>query len=139
MIQRGLRILTLRIWFIDRNTTLTHPDADTSKNATIEAGDLELTHSNSKRRFLHSRHHSHKSITKGRLDPAEYESVQNADATKEVNGRATNGHVANGAANERGESSEEETLRIERERDEQGYSEGERKKGILRKLHLHKV
>lgn len=27
----------------------------------------------------------------------------------------------------------------EKERDEQGYAEGERKKGVLRKLQLHKV
>lgn len=143
----------------DRNTTLTHPDADTSKNATIEAGDLELTRSNSRRRFLHSRHYSQKGITKGRLDPAEYESTQYVDGMKEVNGHQTNGvlkpsektngvvpainghataPVTNGAAKE-GESSEEEMMRTEKERDEQGYSEGERKKGVLRKLHLHRA
>jgi hypothetical protein len=133
---------------------LPHPEADTSKNATIEAGDLELTHSNSKRRFLHSRHHSHKSITKGILDPAEsglYDNVQYADGSKEKDSCGkmakkeveTNGHVVtpatNGVAKEAERRSSGEVLRMEKERDEQGYSEGERRKGVLRKLHLHKV
>lgn len=37
------------------------------------------------------------------------------------------------------EKDEEQALKLEKERDEEGCIEGERKKGVLRKLHLHKV
>lgn len=37
------------------------------------------------------------------------------------------------------EEEESEDRRAERGRDEHGYREGERKKGLLRKLQLHKV
>ena len=50
----------------DRNTTLSHPDADTSKNATIEAPDIALERTHSRRSFRHHRHHSSKS---GKLTP----------------------------------------------------------------------
>ena len=55
---------------IDRNTTLPHPDADTSKNATIEAQDVPLERTHSRRSFLHKhgRHHSGKS---GKITPEE--------------------------------------------------------------------
>jgi hypothetical protein len=96
---------------------------------------------------------------KGKIDPSEagrYEGIQYADGSKEIGGggdakmavkgsEAMNGIMSNGVANgvvrdglER-EGSEEEILRMERERDEQGYPKGQRKKGVLRKMHLHKV
>lgn len=46
----------------DRNTTLPHPDADTSPNPTIEASDIELERTRSRRSFL-KRHQSSKSGT----------------------------------------------------------------------------
>jgi hypothetical protein len=39
----------------------------------------------------------------------------------------------------KGEDSEDQGAERDKAMDEQGYREGERKKGILRKLHLHKV
>jgi hypothetical protein len=53
----------------------------------------------------------------------------------ELNWSATAGaHADAGPGHDGGESEEQ---RAERERHEQGYREGERKKGLLRKLHLH--
>jgi hypothetical protein len=137
----------------DRNTTLPHPSADTSKNATIEAGDLELTRTRSKSRFLHSRHH--RSVS-GKIVPEERpmgfpgeekkrdEVIESADGSKEKGGAngvdndLVNGGVVNGEVKKEAEKNEEE-LRLEKKRDEQGYGDGERKKGVLRKLNLHKV
>lgn len=140
----------------ERNTTLPHPEADTSKNATIEAADIPLARTHSRGRgFLH-RHHSHVT-NKGKIDPSEtgvYDGVHYVNGSKEMlNGakivvkesEAMNGVTSNGVANgvvedgRKGESSEEEALRLEKEKDEQDYPEGERKKGVLRKLHMHKV
>jgi hypothetical protein len=42
----------------DRNTTLPHPDADTSENATIEAPDISLSRTNSRHSFRLGFHHS---------------------------------------------------------------------------------
>jgi hypothetical protein len=51
-----------------------------------------------------------------------------------------NGHAAEAKTNVVAKEGEgEEELRVEKERDEQGYPEGGRRKGVLRKLHLHKV
>ena len=94
---------------------------------------------------------------KGAIDPSEtgvYGGVQYVNESKELlngakiavkeykvmNGVTSNG-VANGVVNEaqKGESSEEEVLRLEMEKDEQAHPDVERKKGVLRKLHMHKV
>jgi len=42
----------------DRNTTLPHPEADTSQNACIEAPKIDLAHKHGTLSFLHGRHHS---------------------------------------------------------------------------------
>jgi len=159
----------------DRNTTLPHPDADTSENATIEAPDIALSHTHSRRSFL-SRHHSgytkpshgHKDsgISVGLNSPV-YETTDEKEklspvetAEKRENGvhipvRASSlgkeevspkssipkqtyegeARTSEGSRT----SSEDEVLRLKEERDAQGYREGERRKGVLRKLHLHKV
>lgn len=39
----------------ERNTTLAHPDADTSPNATIEASDFDLVRTHSRRSLRHGR------------------------------------------------------------------------------------
>ena len=44
-----------------------------------------------------------------------------------------------GTTNGNRSSSEDEIVKLKEERDAQGYKDGERKKGVLRKLHLHKV
>lgn len=122
-----------------------HPEADTSKNATIEAGNLGLTRTHSRSRFLHHRNHS-QNKSHGKIESADAAALQPpATNGSVVNPPAKNG-IANGVAKS-AEASEERTspekseaeLRMQKEGDEQGYSEGERKKGILRKLHLHKV
>ena len=115
---------------------------------------MELKRTHSRSRFLHGRYHNYKSVTsKGRIDPADaglYDNIQYADGSKEKNSgakmaateAAKNGEVVpatNGEAKDTEERGSDEVLRTEKERDEQGYPEGERKKGVLRKLHLHKV
>jgi len=118
----------------DRNTTLAHPDADTSPNATLEAPDIALSKTNSRHSlFRHGRHHSHgkngghvvESLEKSGL----YDNIIYADGTKDEKGAMNITKDADtvnfGAEKEN--------------RDEQGHKEEERKHGILRKLALHKV
>lgn len=119
----------------DRNTTLPHPDADTSPNATIEAPDLDLTRTHSRSSFLHrnGRHHNghhlfgrHDSLDKmyanityaddeaGSKDHPEGPKTGDVDAEK----METNG--VDGGVQSRPQS-----------------SQGEKKKGVLKKL-VHK-
>jgi hypothetical protein len=118
----------------DRNTTLPHPDADTSPNATMEAPDLNLVRTRSRRSFLHGRHsHSRKNSkfdsgvslekTAGLYDNIQYAggSIEDRSAKeieKEVNGKVglVDAPASPGLTDE-----------------------GEKKKGVLRKLNLHKV
>lgn len=75
-----------------------------------------------------------------------YDNIQYADGTKEKSSPVT---VNASTAPEKGtefvdapsdtKEAKSDELIIEEQRDEQGYKEGERKKGVLRKLHLHKV
>jgi hypothetical protein len=71
---------------VDRNTTLPHPDADTSPNATIEAPDLDLTRTQSRNSFLHRRHQSKNSFGKiGALKAGGlYNNMPYAGSTREV-------------------------------------------------------
>ena len=46
----------------DRNTTLPHPEADTSPNATIEGLDFNLTRTHSKSSFRHAKSHGSHSL-----------------------------------------------------------------------------
>ena len=70
-----------------------------------------------------------------------YDNIQYADGTKEK--KST--EEIERDVEKRGDlvdapSSEDGTMDGAKEdRDEQGYKQGERKKGVLRKLHLHKV
>jgi len=128
----------------DRNTTLPHPDADTSPNATIEAPDDDLTRTSSHRSFLHGRHHSQNkaSISKGDLkESGLYDNIQYVDRSREdMSVKATGGGALkkDNAADPLTRENEE-LDEVSETRDEQGYREGERKKGVLRKLNLHKV
>jgi len=56
----------------DRNTTLHHPDADTSNNAAIEAKDVPLERTHSRRSFLH-KHGRNSSSLSGKLTPEKLE------------------------------------------------------------------
>jgi hypothetical protein len=82
--------------YTDRNTSLPHPDADQSPNATIWADDLSsLTKSQSRNRRMFAKHH--RTISHGRLAPelmysdmrplSEVASLASTtDVTKEGNG-----------------------------------------------------
>ncbi|TVY83116.1 hypothetical protein LSUE1_G001571 [Lachnellula suecica] len=124
----------------DRNTTLPHPEAKTDKNATIESHDVIPHRAHMRHISFLNRHHSHQKSKGGELvlEPDKmYANIQYADgshangveAPTEKNGEdATEGSVEDGTL-ENGAGA----------RDPQGYREGERKKGVLRKLNLHKV
>ena len=129
----------------DRNTTLPHPSADTSPNATIIAPDIVARRHSRSRSFLRSHSHSHKqtksqdipngTITTLAVDPSKmYEGIEYADGSKEgvsptgsKEAGSPDGNVVVGSGGS------------EMERDETGYAPGGRKKGILRKKVLHKV
>lgn len=118
----------------DRNTTLPHPEADTSPYATLESTEVDIyrSHSRLSIRRLHSRHKgSHLSVplyendeyTNGNHDRGDMKTIEKdvekqndlVDPPKTV----------------------EEFVEME-DRDDQGYRPGERRKGVLRKFNLHK-
>jgi len=139
----------------DRNTTLPHPEADTTPNATIEAPDIALSRTRSRHSIhLPGRGHSRKSskIGNGTMSTlgspngsvmdvsggmgSLYGNIEYADGTKERGS-------ADGVGGEGRKEGGEDNLGLDgidgQKRDEQGYKDGERKKGVLRKLQLHKV
>ncbi|KAH8596297.1 hypothetical protein B0O99DRAFT_620037 [Bisporella sp. PMI_857] len=132
----------------DRNTTLPHPDADTSENATIEAPDIALERRNSRRSLRIHRHHSSMSGKLTLEETMRYDNITYADGTKEKNSPAVIqtdiekrddiGDPPKGGVKSDSAVSLGQTQSID-ERDAQGYKEGDRTKGILRKLQLHKV
>ncbi|PQE09753.1 hypothetical protein CJF32_00000374 [Rutstroemia sp. NJR-2017a WRK4] len=123
----------------DRNTTLPHPEADTSKNATIESTDLDLHRTRSRLSML--RHHSkHKGST---LTVPSHDNVQYTDGSHEVRDFAMiqkEAGIRDDLDDPRMDPPKtvEEYVEME-DRDDQGYRAGERKKGVLRKMNLHKV
>ena len=143
----------------DANTTLRHPDADTSQNASIEEKDISLakTHSrHSSFQFARSFSSRHKTVlSRGTIDPTTldglYDNVQCANGTKE---RKSVDELTRDSKEEHESGlelvaevpsavriGETEGLRMEngeKRRDSQDHSEGERKRGLLRKLHLQK-
>ncbi|PBP16876.1 hypothetical protein BUE80_DR012392 [Diplocarpon rosae] len=74
----------------DRNTTLPHPDADTSPNATIEAREGDFIKAHSRRSFLALKHRSrnssftHIDLVKSGLGL--YDNIEYADDNKEEKG-----------------------------------------------------
>jgi hypothetical protein len=144
----------------DANTTLRHPDADTSQNASIEEKDISLSKTHSRHssfQFAHSFSSRHKTtLSRGIIDPTTldglYDNVQYADGTKERKSveeltreaKAENGNGVMGAVAEApsavrmGEMEGQRMENGEKGRDSQEHLEGERKRGMLRKLHLHK-
>ncbi|KAL3424300.1 hypothetical protein PVAG01_03581 [Phlyctema vagabunda] len=133
----------------ERNTTLHHPDADTSQGASIEGPEISLSRTHSRKiSFLHKRKLSGAS---GKINPADYESPESAGLydniqyedgsreKKDPKALAKDAQQRDDIVDAPGREELDEDLRSAEERDEQGYKEGERKKGILRKVHLHKV
>jgi len=126
----------------DRNTTLPHPDADTSPNASIEAPNVDLTRTNSRNSFLHRRHQSKNSFGKADMkDSSLYDNIQYGDGTREtMSTRALDAmSPKRGSSVDPSPQENGDVLGDVQNRDEQGYIDGERRKGVLRKLHLHKV
>lgn len=130
-----------------RNTTLPHPSADTSPSASIESADVSITRTHSRHSSFHlprigsSRHRPRASVSGPLIDSLQ-DRIQHTDEGKEKGvGELAEGNM-NGAVLDAEKVEETENHRLDRieRRDEQGYGEGhERKKGILRKLQLHKV
>jgi len=122
-----------------RNTTLPHPDADTSENATLEATDLPLEKLHSRRHLLHHRNHSSRS---GKITPEDslwYDNIQYSDGTKEKSDPA----VIEEALQKRddvidapSESREvgSDSFSSQEKRNPKAYRDGEKKRGVLRKL-----
>ncbi|KAH6666674.1 hypothetical protein B0J14DRAFT_449207, partial [Halenospora varia] len=124
------------------NTTLPHPDADTSKNATIEAEDIAPVRTHTHRSFL-GRHHS-KNTNHGKLTAEEiaiYDNIQYADGTTEEH--APNLERASPEAErklgQKPSTSQDTLVNAGRECEESDNSSiGEKKRGVLRKLHSRK-
>lgn len=124
----------------DRNTTLTHPDADTSPNATIEAPALDLTRTHSRSSFLHrnGRHHSGHHLF-GRHESLEkmYANIMYADDEAGCNGYPE-GHEPGDVDGEKTEPNSVDGMVESRPQSSQGEKGGEKKKGILKKLAVRK-
>lgn len=125
------------------NTTLPHPDADTSKNATIEAEDIAPVRTHIRRSFL-GRHHF-KNSNHGKLTAEEmamYDNVEYADGLKEEHAlKVERASPEAGRQVEQKPSTSQDTLvNVGKEEEESDNSSiGEKKRGVLRKLHLHKA
>jgi hypothetical protein len=114
----------------DRNTTLRHPDADTSPNASIEAPDFNVVRTHPRRSFLHGRHSQSRQISKFdsgvslEKTAGLYDNIQYADGSKE-------------------DRSSKEIEKEVKERDDLVDAPAStilmEKKGILKKLNLHKA
>ncbi|KAE9378568.1 hypothetical protein N431DRAFT_452647 [Stipitochalara longipes BDJ] len=149
----------------DRNTTLPHPDADTSPNATIEAPDVDLTRIQSRSSFLHRRHQSKNSFGKiGMMkEGGLYNNMQYADSTRAVenakslevkspttdspvNGVSEQNGTANGGTEEKlanGYSNGDKNKPASgytngHKRTESNYSNGDKKRSLFRRLSLHR-
>lgn len=118
----------------DRNTTLPHPDADTSPNATMEAPDLNLVRTRSRRSFLHGRHsHSRKN--------SKFDSGVSLGSTA---GLYDNVQYADGSTEDRSAKEIEKEVKarddlVDAPASTSLINEGEKKKGVLKKLNLHRV
>ncbi|KAF7898056.1 hypothetical protein BTUL_0026g00780 [Botrytis tulipae] len=119
----------------DRNTTLPHPEADTSPFATLESTEVDIyrSHSRLSIRRLHSRH-------KG-----SHLSVPLYESNEYTNGNHVHGDMKTIEKDVEKQNdlvdppkTVEEFVEME-DRDDQGYRPGDRRKGVLRKLNLHKV
>jgi len=112
----------------DRNTTLPHPEADTSPYASLESKEVDIYRTHSRLSF--KRHHSkHKVST---LGTPLYEHAEDSREHMTIEEHAENGDDLMDPP-----KTVEEYVEME-DRDDQGYKQGERKKGVLRKLNLHK-
>jgi len=132
------------------NTTLPHPSADTSPNACIESADVPISRTHTRHssfqlpRIGSGRPKAKGPLASGLISPTDGlpDGIPWVDGSTEQKGLeelTLGATAATGQHYGEGHEEESEDQRAERERDEQGHREGERKKGLLRKLHLHKV
>ncbi|KAH7348309.1 hypothetical protein BKA65DRAFT_258119 [Rhexocercosporidium sp. MPI-PUGE-AT-0058] len=116
----------------DRNTTLPHPEADTSPNATIEAPDANPTRPHSRRSFL-GRHHSHQKsssfLPKDLENSGLYDNIQYADGSREEKSTKELQSDESGKGSSDGSSFDGSS-----EKGGRRYSDGERKRGIFARL-----
>ncbi len=131
----------------DSNTTLPHPSADTSPNACIESADVNISRTHSRHSSFQLRNNRPKakgSLASGLISPTNGlpDGIPWADGSterKDADQPPRSATVATGQPKGRSERDESEDQRVERGREGQGYQEVERKKGLLRKLPLHKA
>jgi len=124
----------------DRNTTLPHPAADTGPNAVLEgdAGSLSLTVPRTRRSFL-----SRNKSPKGGLIALPIELNDNSrygNGGQDIaNTRGSSEDSSEQGANEEVPRDSGVAMGDNEKRDEHEYMEKERKKGVLKILHLPKV
>jgi hypothetical protein len=134
----------------DSNTTLPHPSADMSPSACIESADVPISRTHTRHssfqlpRIGSSRPKAKGPLASGLVSPTDGlpNGIPWAGGSTEQKGLeelTLGATAATGQPDGQGQEEESEDQRAERERDEQGHREGERKKGLLRKLQLHKV
>lgn len=133
----------------DRNTTLPHPDADTSLNATIEAPEnMDLTRTHSRRSFLHGRtrlrkHSIHSKNDSGvslgergvnnGMGEVKEEQTKESEIAGEKKFPGEIGVEKGAEPLSRDVADEPAMTTTKDEREEQGYPDRE-KKGVLRKI-----
>ncbi|RFU32994.1 hypothetical protein B7463_g3354, partial [Scytalidium lignicola] len=66
----------------DRNTTLPHPNADTSEDAYIEAHEIVVNHAQNRHHILPFQHH-HKNSDQGEIPSSLYNSIIAAESSNE--------------------------------------------------------
>ncbi|KAI6710567.1 hypothetical protein JHW43_006897 [Diplocarpon mali] len=116
----------------DRNTTLPHPDADTSLNATIEAHEGESNKAYSRRSFLAIKYRSRNSSFTD-IDPMKsglYDNIDYADGTKGEKGLKEFHHDSKGGDKPKPSSSQGSSSLDGSFDTESKY--GQRKRGLLR-------
>lgn len=116
-----------------RNTTMRHPDADTSKNACLEAQDIPTSRRHSRHRSFFGRRHSHEK------DP--YENIGFTDAARE-NGSGPGTASSETSEEKKVEADEEEVAAgespLEQEQEQElERRDGERPSGKLKKSFWH--
>jgi hypothetical protein len=132
----------------DSNTTLPHPSADTSPNACIESADVPVSRTHTRHssfqlpRIGGSRPKARGPLASGLISPADGlpNGIPWADGNNDQKGLdelAQSAALTTGQLERRAEEEESGDQRAGRDHGEEGHREGERKKGLLRKLHLH--
>jgi len=126
---------------LDRNTTLTHPEADTSRGCTIEGAAVPPSHPHFHISFL-GRNHSNKrsKVEVNGVPKSLYSDIQYADGSREVKSPKELAMETQ----RRGDIVDPPSVELDGvlqrdERDVEGQTIRDKRRGVLRKLNLHKV